>query len=79
MLSINTGSIKKILSLWLALCILMQVPHLVLPTGSGWEAAEKAAPASLPLSATNLTMNVHLQINSCGCGGSPEEEEVEKL
>ena len=34
LLSINSGSIKEVVPLWLTLCILMQVPHFVVPTGS---------------------------------------------
>lgn len=49
MLSINTGSIKEVVSLWLALCILMQVPHFVVPTGSKSRRLQReSTPACLP-------------------------------
>lgn len=52
MLSINTSSIKEVVSLWPALCILMQVFHLVIPRGSGRGLQRKYSrlltPPSLP-------------------------------
>lgn len=75
MLSINTGSIKEVVSLWLALCILMQVPHFVVPTGSKSRRLQRErAPQPASLTAANLTLNVHLQINSCGFGENREKE-----
>lgn len=49
MLSSDAGSIKEAVSLWLVLCILMQVLRFVVPTGSkSREAAEKALWPALP-------------------------------
>ena len=48
---------------------------LLSPQGQGVGGCRESTPELPPLTAANLTLNAHLQINSCGFGEDREEEE----